>query len=205
MNKKSLITIAIISIFLLSGHAVAASAGTKPSTVQSEIKQLDAVKKSLNKINDRLSKILDNPPDDTMPSPNVNGAVGRLGAMYHHLQILSGFIKSSIDVLGNPPSDPEGVSALNGVIDAAQEIFDNIGDYLDNRAKATTPQGFNKALEDVKVIVADGIISKFTPNPTVTCSDYTTLGECGDDDNCCWAQTSPWFGECRMSGECSSY
>jgi hypothetical protein len=56
MNKKSLITIAIISIFLLSGHAVVASAGTKPSPVQSEIKQLYAVEKSLNKINDRLLK-----------------------------------------------------------------------------------------------------------------------------------------------------
>ena len=58
MNKKSLITISIISIFLLAGHAVLALAGTKPSTVQSEIKQLDAVKKSLNKINHRLLKIL---------------------------------------------------------------------------------------------------------------------------------------------------
>jgi hypothetical protein len=118
-----------------------------------------------------------------MPSPNVNGAVGRLGAMYHHLQILSGFIDSSIEVLGNPPSDPEGGPALNGVIVAAQEISDNIGDYL---KIATTPQEFIDALEVVKVI-ADGIISKFTP---ITCSDYTTKSECPSPD-CFWDPSSP--------------
>ena len=204
MNIKSLITIATISIFLLSGHAVVASAGTKSSPVQSEIKQLYAVEKSLNKINDRLSKILEKPPDDTMPSPNVNGAVGRLGAMYYHLQILSGFIKSSIDVLGNPPSDQEGVSALNGVIDAAQEIFDNIGGYLEGPVNANTPEEFIDNLKSVKAM-ADEIVSESTTNPTVPCSDYITSVECGDDDNCCWEPTGPMSGECRMSGECSSY
>jgi len=196
MNKKSLITIAIISIFMLSGHAVAALAGTKPSKVQSEIKQLYAVEKSLNKINDRLLKILDNPPDDTMPSPNVNSAVGRLGAMYHHLQILSGFIKSSIDVLGNPRSDSEGMTALEGVKDAAQEISDNIGEYSPN---ATPPPGFIDALNDVKA-EADKIVSKSTTNPA--CSSYTIEGDCEADDNCEWYYSNPMApGECKDSSE----
>ena len=176
MNKKSLITIAIISIFLLSGHAVVASAGTKSSKVQSDIKQLEAVEKSLNKINDRLLKILDN---DTMPNPNVNGVVGRLGAMTHHLQILNGFIE------GNPPSDLEGVGG------AAKEISDNIDKYSPNVA---TPEGFIFALKDVK-FWADEIVSNSTPNPTIPCSDYTTQGECVDHDNCFWDITSPG-GKC---------
>jgi hypothetical protein len=191
MNIKSLITIATISIFLLSGHAVVASAGTKSSPVQSEIKQLDAVKKSLNKINDRLLKILANPPDDTMPSPNVNGAVGRLGAMYHHLQILNGFIDSSLEVLGNPPSDSEGMTALEGVGGAAQRISGNVDEYLE---KATTSQEFNTAIEDVKAM-ADDIVSKSTSNPA--CSSYTIEADCEADDNCEWAQIGPMTGECR--------
>ena len=188
MDKKSLITISIISIFLLAGHAVAALADTKPSTVQSEIIQLDAVKKSLNKIHDRLLKILENPPDDTMPTPNMNVAVGRLGAMYHHLLILSGFIDSSIEILGNPPSDPEAVAALEGVGGKAQGISDNIGEYLKN---ATTPREFIDALKVVKG-TADNIV-KSTTNQTVLCGDYTTPVGCRDDDNCKWYPA----GECR--------
>lgn len=194
MNKKSLITIAIISIFMLSGHAVVAWAGTKPSPVQSEIKQLYAVEKSLNKINARLLKILDNPPDDTMPSPNVNGAVGRLGAMNHHLLILYGFIDSSIGVLDNPPADLEGVSALGGVGGAAQGISDNTVDYLDNRANAATPKEFIDALNDVKTM-ADKIVSKSTTNPA--CSSYTIKADCEADDNCQWYYSNPMaLGEC---------
>ena len=174
MDKKSLITISILSIFLLAGHAVAALADTKPSTSQSEIIQLDAVKKSLNKIHDRLLKILENPPDDTMPTPNMNVAVGRLGAMYHHLLILSGFIDSSIEILGNPPSDPEAVAALEGVGGKAQGISDNIGEYLKN---ATTPREFIDALKVVKG-TADNIV-KSTTNQTVLCGDYTTPVGCG--------------------------
>ena len=198
MNKKSLKTMAIISIFLLSNHAVVASAGTKPSPVQSEIKQLDAVTKSLNKINARLEKILDNPPDDTMPSPNVNGAVGRLGVMTHHLEILKGFIASSIKVLGNPPSDQEGGSALEGVGDAAQGIFDNIVDYLDNRANVATPPEFIYALNDVKTL-ADNIV-KSTINQPADCSIYIDEDDCNKDPECTWQPPMPAdSGGCKES------
>jgi len=188
MNIKSLITIASISIFLLSGHAVVASAGTKSSPVQSEIKQLDAVKKSLNKINDRLLKILDN---DTMPNPNVNGAVGRLGAMYHHLQILNGFIDSSLEVLGNPPSDSEGMTALEGVGGAAQGIIDNIDAHLNIRADVTTPDEFTENLNLVKGI-ADEIVRQSTINPPVNCSSYENQTACVEHPECTWQfSTSP--------------
>jgi hypothetical protein len=196
MNKKSLITIAIISIFMLSGHAVVAWAGTKPSPVQSEIKQLYAVEKSLNKINARLLKILDNPPDDTMPSPNVNGAVGRLGAMYHHLLILNGFIDSSIEVLGNSPSDSEGMTALEGVGVAAQRISGNIDEYLEN---ANTPEEFIVNLNFVKK-EADYIVSNSTTNPTVQCSSYENQKDC-EVAECSWLD-SPFpggTGSCQAS------
>jgi len=186
MNKKSLITIAILSIFLLSNHGVVASAGTKSSTVQSEIKQLNAVTKSLNKINDRLLKILDNLPDDTMPSSNVNGAVGRLGAMYHHLQILNGFIDSSLEVLGNPPTDPEGVDALEGVGDAAQGIINNIDDQLNIRANTATPDEFIENLNLVKGM-AENIVNKSTTNPTVDCSSYENIEDC-EGAECTWQE-----------------
>jgi hypothetical protein len=196
MNKKSLITIAIISIFMLSGHAVVAWAGTKPSPVQSEIKQLYAVEKSLNKINARLLKILDNPPDDTMPSPNVNGAVGRLGAMYHHLLILNGFIDSSIEVLGNSPSDSEGMTALEGVGVAAQRISGNIDEYLEN---ANTPEEFIVNLNFVKK-EADYIVSNSTTNPTVQCSSYENQKDC-EVAECSWLESSfpGGTGSCQAS------
>jgi len=199
MNKKSLITIAIISIFMLSGHAVVAWAGTKPSPVQSEIKQLYAVEKSLNKINARLLKILDNPPDDTMPSPNVNGAVGRLGAMNHHLLILYGFIDSSIGVLGNPRSDSEGMTALEGVGSAAKGISDNIGGYLEGPVNDNTPEEFIDNLISVKG-VADNIVSKSTTNPTVDCSSYENQKDC-EVAECSWLD-SPFpggTGSCQAS------
>ncbi len=198
MNKKSLITISIISVFLLSGHTVGVSAGTKPSTAQSEIKQLDAVKKSLNKINNRLQKILENPPDDTMPTPNVNSAVGRLGAMYHHLLILSGFIDSSVEVLGNPSGDRKGVSALEGVGGEAQKISYNISGYLEGPVNDNTPEEFIDALNVVKD-TADNIV-KSTTNQPVDCSIYKDEEDCSKDPECTWQPPVPTDpGGCKES------
>lgn len=195
MKKKSLIIVVVISVFLFSGLAIAAPAGKKTASIQSEVDQLAGISKSLNKINDRLLKILDNPPDGT--GPNLNGALGRLNATSKHLEILNGFIDSAVEVLGTPPSDPEGVSALEEVQVAAEGISKSIDGYLTSPQASNTPSQFNDALSIVKNI-ADEIVSKSTTNQA--CSDHTTQDECEDDDNCEW-YVSPVGKECRDSLE----
>lgn len=191
MKKKSLLTLVIISIFLLSGHASIALAGAKSSPVQSEIKQLEAVKKSLNKINDRLQKILDNPPGDGTPGPNVNGAVGRLSAMYSRLKILDGFIDSSVEKVLGQDDMTDVLPALKGIKEAIQGISDKIADYL---AMNTEPLEFIDALNAVKEM-ADGMVNETTgylaqieppSDPPLDCSIYSTKEDCEGADGCTW-------------------
>jgi hypothetical protein len=116
--------------------------------------------------------------------------------MYHHLLILNGFIDSSIEVLGNSPSDSEGMTALEGVGVAAQRISGNIDEYLEN---ANTPEEFIVNLNFVKK-EADYIVSNSTTNPTVQCSSYENQKDC-EVAECSWLD-SPFpggTGSCQAS------
>ncbi|MBT8350755.1 MAG: hypothetical protein KJO26_05925, partial [Deltaproteobacteria bacterium] len=103
MIHRSLAMLVCCMLIFMTFTAVAI-AGTEPSPFKPEINKLNAVTNNLSSIHNRINKVLGSPPDDQSPSPNVNGAVGRLSAMDHQLVLLDGMVESiKNEVLGTPP------------------------------------------------------------------------------------------------------
>ena len=144
MKKRSLISICVVSVFLLSGLALA---GFEPTPF---IGQLGAVENILNSADDRISKVMSTEPSPFEPSPALIGAVNRLEAIDSQLMSVDQMIYSVIDeVMGFEPTPfrEDIVTALVSVKGVAQGIADNIDATI-----APDPNGtaFEKALYSVQ-------------------------------------------------------
>ena len=89
--KYVVVFVAVMSLFCANAYA-----GIEPSPFTPEINQLGAVSNGLNSCLDRVNKVLSSPPDDVIPSPNVNGAVNRLEAITGQMNSLNDFIANTI-------------------------------------------------------------------------------------------------------------
>jgi 16S rRNA A1518/A1519 N6-dimethyltransferase RsmA/KsgA/DIM1 with predicted DNA glycosylase/AP lyase activity len=81
-------------------------AGIEPVPWKPEINKLNAVENNLRSIHERINRVLTIPPEPFTPSPNVNGAVGRLSAMENQLLLLNGLVFSVMDEVLQIPPDP---------------------------------------------------------------------------------------------------
>lgn len=147
MIGKRFVSIAVVVLFLLPAYV---RAGTEPSPFHEAINQLEAASNILVSINDKIVKVLACPPDDMMPCPDVNGAVGRLSAKERQLYLVEGMVTSIVDdVLSTPPDDmhPDIIPALDGVLEVSQLVTSNIDAYLGTPPDDMVPQDFLDALE----------------------------------------------------------
>lgn len=141
-----MISIAVVSVFLLSGFALA---GIDPQPFRSEINQLGAVANILNSALNRIEKVMGVDPEPFEPHPNLNGAVNRLEAIDNQLVSANDMVISiAEEVMGIDPNPfYEGVvTALEGVKDVAQSIVVSIDLRLPQDDK--TP--FGTAVRDVR-------------------------------------------------------
>jgi hypothetical protein len=151
MKKKSLISSVVVGVFLLSGIAVVALAGTEPSPFKPNINQLGAVENVLNSVKNRVEKVLSKPPDYGVSRPSLKGAAKRLEAIVEQLLSVDDKIFSIVEeVMGVDPSPlhprSEVVPALENVRDSAQSIVDSI----DALPVAKMPGESIWAVEDVR-------------------------------------------------------
>ena len=163
MKKKTLLSVLLVSVFLLSGITVVAFAGLDPGPFKPEINKLGAIENSLNSIHERVKKVLGYPPDPYNPGPNVKGAVGRLYAMENQLELMNDFTLSVIEEVLDIPPDPvipvEVRPALEAVRDSAQGIADEIKAFLNIPPDPYIPE-FSTALEAVQnsaQVIADNV------------------------------------------------
>jgi hypothetical protein len=161
MKKKSLISSVVVGVFLLSGIAVVALAGTEPSPFKPNINQLGAVENVLNSVKNRVEKVLSKPPDYGVSRPSLKGAAKRLEAIVEQLLSVDDKIFSIVEeVMGVDPSPlhprSEVVPALENVRDSAQSIVDSID--------------------------ALPVFSDFT----IDCDSITDKIECKEEPSCDW-------------------
>jgi hypothetical protein len=113
MKKKSLISIVIVSVFLITSITLA---GVEPSPFQPQLNRLDYIQQRLNSIDGNIRAVLGIPPNDIRP---IN--VVRINLMSYRLGFLNWFMVSTMDsiidaVLSLPPDDQMPVmDALNAI------------------------------------------------------------------------------------------
>ena len=78
MEKRKLAPVVAVAICFLFALCSVAWAGVEPAPWKPEINKLNALENNLRSIHERVTRVLGAPPDPWTPSPNVNGAVGRL-------------------------------------------------------------------------------------------------------------------------------
>ena len=170
------VPICVCFLFVLCSMAWA---GIEPSPWKPEINNLNAVENNLNSIGERANRVLAVPPDPYAPSPNVNGAVGRLSAMENQLVLLRGMVTSVMDEVLSVPPDPwvpaDLLPALEGVRAASQGIADSINVYLTVPPDPWVPAEFISALTNV------GIASQNIANDAV---QYMSGGGCTSGTVC---------------------
>ena len=197
MNKKSMISIAVASVLLLSGLALA---GIDPQPFRSEINQLGAVANILNSALNRIEKVMGVDPEPFEPHPNLNGALNRLEAIDNQLVSANDMVISiAEEVMGvDPVPFYEGVvTALEGVKDAAQSIVVSINLRLP--VDDTTP--FGTAVRDVRtsaqkiVDTAQFYIDELSGEPPhIDCSGIKNPDICNNTGGACvWVDGDPGF------------
>lgn len=178
----------------LSNFGVA-NAGFEPSPFQPEINQLGAAENILVSANSRIVRSMDHPPDPCCPSPDLEGAVNRLGAINTQLMSVDAMVTSIVDeVMGVEPepfSDlPDLAPALTGVQGAAQTIVEEIEARL-----GFEPSPFRDALVEVRGSAqtisthAENYIEQITcPGGVEICyaQELQEQEECGKYACCTW-------------------
>jgi hypothetical protein len=105
MEKRKLGSVVAVLVCFLFALCSFAWAGIEPSPWKPEINKLNALENNLRSIHERVTRVLNIPPDPFTPSPNVNGAVGRLSAMENQLILVNHMLVSVMDeVLQTPPN-----------------------------------------------------------------------------------------------------
>jgi hypothetical protein len=140
-----------LGLITVASLASSAGAGTEPSPFAPEINRLEAIVHNLDSIQTRIDKVLGSPPDDQLPGPDENGAVGRLSAIDHQIVLLTALMGSVVDeVLATPPDDiyqaTDVVPALLNVKTGAESIADTVDAYLSCPPDDITPSRFCEAL-----------------------------------------------------------
>jgi hypothetical protein len=192
MKKKSLISIVVASVFLLSGIAGIGLAGTEPSPFKPNINQLGAVENILNSVKNRVEKVLSKLPDHGVSGPSSKGTVKRIEAIIEQLLSLDDKVFSIVDeVMGVDPSPfhprSEVVPALENVRDAAQSIVDSI----DTLPVGKTPDESIWAVEDVRESAQDvadntqSYINLFS-DFNIDYSSITIRNDCLTNPSCDW-------------------
>jgi len=160
--KLKLLLLLLLSLGLFF-FATTSYAGVEPSPFQPEINQLEAVLNGLNSCLDRVQKVIAYPPNPILPSPNLNGAVNRLGAIAGQENSLNDFIANTIlSVMGVEPSPfhPEDpiIQTLNRIGVASDAIANAIDGFCEHPPEPgyACPEQFATALENV-MYSADGI------------------------------------------------
>lgn len=112
MKTKAMISIAVVSVFLLSGLALA---GVDPNPFRSEINQLGAVANILNSALNRVEKVM-----GVDPEPFYGGVVTALEGARDAAQSIVVSIDSRLPLNDTTPFG----TAVRDVRDSAQEIVD---------------------------------------------------------------------------------
>lgn len=189
--------------FFLGNFGVA-TAGVEPSPFQPEINQLGAAENILISAKTRIVGAMEVPPDPCCPSPDLEGAVNRLGAINSQLMSVDAMVTSIIDeVMGVEPepfSDlPDLAPALIGVQGAAQVIVNEIEARLGFEPTPFVPD-FRDALVEVQGSAqtistnAETYINQLCPVGTNICLEISSLAEC-ESNICC-----DWFGNDNPEG-----
>lgn len=116
----------------MTGLANLAEAGIEPSPFTPEINQLGAAVNILDSADRRILKVIANPPDETEPSPNLEGALYRLAAINNQLNSVDDMVQSLADeVMGTEPSPfrLDVLPALEEVRVEALKIVANIQEF----------------------------------------------------------------------------
>jgi hypothetical protein len=160
--KLKLLLLLLLSL-CLAVFATTPYAGVEPSPFQPEINQLEAVINGLDSCLDRVQKVIAYPPNPILPSPNLNGAVNRLGAIAGQENSLNDFIANTIlAVMGVEPSpfQPEDpiIQTLIRVGSASDAIAVAIEGFCEHPPEPgyECPEQFETALGNV-MDSADGI------------------------------------------------
>ena len=224
MEKRRLGSVVAVSVCFLFAFCSIAWAGIEPVPWKPEINKLNALENGLHSIHERVKRVLAIPPDPWTPSPNVNGAVGRLSAMNNQLILLNHMLASVMDEVLAIPPDPwvptDLLPALEGVRAASQGIGDSINAYLSLPPDPWVPALFISALTNL------GIASQNIANDAVQyimsgegclpeiwcgcvgtvkpCNEITTPIECTKQKGCYWS-TEPDGGCLGTSNVCSEF
>jgi len=192
--KLRLLFLMLPTLFLLN-FTTALYAGVEPSPFISEINQLEAVVNGLNSCLDRVQKIIANPPNALLPSPDMNGAINRLEAIAGQGNSLNDFVANTIlSVMGVEPSPfkTDLIPALESVGNVSQAIVNVIVDFVEHPPDPgyEIPESFGFALENVmfsamylRETVEDGIIQIRSEECV-----FTELDEfaCMENVSCSW-------------------
>ena len=142
------------------GLSVTTDAGVEPTPFHVEINQLESIGNSFKNLARQLDRILADPPDADPPHGDLNGALGKLAAMNHKVQVLDGQITEVMDASAGQhmetPTEPmiPLISAAEGVQDKAQMMYDAVGAFIETTPPGQIPEDFGDALEALRIRVA---------------------------------------------------
>ena len=213
MEKRKLVPVVAVAVCFLFVLCSMAWAGVEPSPFKPEINKLNAVENNLRSIQERLSRVLQEPPEPGTPSPNVKGAVGRLSAMENQLILVNHMLFSIMEeVLAEPPEPQvpaDLLPALEGVQAASQGIANSINAYLVEPPDPGVPAAFINALTNVGIAsqnIADDAVQYMsgggcTPGvwcgcvgTATSCEAFNNTSLCNAQAGCRWSDVIP--GSC---------
>jgi len=192
--KKKILSIAVITVFVVLSSTFFALAGIEPSPFQPEINQLGSAQNILISADNRIVKVMGIPPDPYEPSPDLNGALNRLKAINKQVNNVRGFISNTVEaVMGFDPSPfrEDVIPALEEVRAASQGIVDKINAYLSYPPDPYIPVEFINALggvlDSANIIVNETIqyIQQLQGECTLPCTEHTTQAGC-ESIGCVW-------------------
>ena len=187
MMKKSLISICVVSVFLLSGLVLA---GIDPEPF---IGQLGAVENILNSADNRISKVMGIDPTPFEPSPALIGAVNRLGAMERQLWAADDMVQSIAEEVAGVDPEPF-IPAFTAVGVAAQGIDVKITAFLRSPPDDIMPE-FVTALVGVQGAAQDivGTVNLYLepPSDCGACAENPIEADCIGETGCSWVVTDP--------------
>ena len=209
--KATVLSVPLVLVTaLFLGDFGVATAGTEPSPFTPQINQLGAAENILVSAGSRIVKAMDHPPDPVVPSPNLEGALNRLGAINKQLVSVDDMVASIIEeVMGLEPSPfqplADLVPALSGVRNAAQAIVDEIEARMGLEPIPFVP-AFEEGLRTVQS--AAQTISTHTQtyidqiNCDVNCLEIESPAECEAFVCCVWIPSdNPELGYCDIDPE----
>jgi len=138
------------------GLSVTTHAGVEPSPFHMEINKLESIDNNFRSIARQLDRILADPPDALPPHGDLNGALGKLSAMTHKLELLEERAVEVMDVTAalhmETPEEPLTplIRAAEGVQIEARMMDDAIGTYVEMTPPAQIPPEFLDALAAIE-------------------------------------------------------